>query len=273
MKADAFKLTMAAFLSLGLTVFAERDAQAQKSKTPRVASRIDSTPNRSSHPLAPVLKIAYKSRAKLENVKAYSALFDKKEIVGRQMISETMQMKVREKPFSVYLKYNKPHAGREIIYVDGRNNNMLLAHETGLAAIVGTVSLKPDSPRAMQENRYPITMIGISNMLETLIKQWELERKYGEVDVKYYTNVKLGSTSCDVIESSHPQKRRQFRFQKTRLYLDQKTRFPVRVQQYAFPTSAGGQSALVEQYTYSQLNTSANLKDVDFDTKNSSYGY
>jgi outer membrane lipoprotein-sorting protein len=225
------------------------------------------------HPLEPALRIAARSQSALKDVDGYSAVFEKKELVGRRLISSTMTIKLREKPFSVYLKYHKPHAGREVIFVDGENRNMLLAHETGLKGLVGTVSLNPQSDTAMEESRYPITMIGVGKMLEQIVAQWEEEKKYGEIDVKYYTDVKLGNVVCDVIESSHPQPRRQFKFQKTRLYLDKKTKLPVRVQQYGFPTRKGRKSPLVEQYTYSRLDTSVKLDDTDFDTRNPQYNY
>ena len=73
----------------------------------------------------------------------------------------------RHEPFSVYLYClgpNKPK-GQEVIYVEGRNNNEVLAHSTGLKKIVGTLSLESTSPRMMEGNLYPITNIGIQNLV------------------------------------------------------------------------------------------------------------
>ncbi|HUQ72570.1 MAG TPA: DUF1571 domain-containing protein, partial [Planctomycetaceae bacterium] len=93
------------------------------------------------HPLAPALEHAYAARQKLAAVTDYEAIFSKQEHIGRRMRATSMKMKVREQPFSVYLNYITAHPGREVIYVAGRNNGMLLAHEAGLKSIAGTVPL------------------------------------------------------------------------------------------------------------------------------------
>jgi hypothetical protein len=59
----------------------------------------------------------------------------------------------------------------------------------------------------------------------------------------------------------------------TRLYIDNATRLPIRVQQYGFPKKSGGQPPLIEQYTYSNLKTNLGLSSKDFDHKNPGYGY
>ncbi len=53
--------------------------------------------------------------------------------------------------------------------------------------MVGTLSLKPDSMLAMLDNRYPITEIGILNLTKRLIEVAELDKKYGECEVKFAT--------------------------------------------------------------------------------------
>ena len=75
------------------------------------------------------------------------------------------KMKVRHEPFSVYMHFDEPHAGREVIFVEGRNNNNLLVHEAGFASLIGTLELEPTGSQAMAENRYPITKAGIQKMI------------------------------------------------------------------------------------------------------------
>jgi hypothetical protein len=227
----------------------------------------------SRHPLAPALEHAYAARQKLASVTDYEALFSKQELIGRRTRATSMTMKIREQPFSVYLQYVTPHQGREVIYVAGRNNGQLQAHETGIKAIAGTVSLAPDSEDAMDGNKYPITMIGIRNLLEGVILQWEAESQFGECNVQYYPDAKLGETPCKVIETSHPTPRKQFKFQKTRLFIDSQSGIPVRVEQYAFPQTEGGKSPLIEEYTYSKLRLNPGLTDRDFDIKNPNYAF
>jgi outer membrane lipoprotein-sorting protein len=226
------------------------------------------------HPLAPALDMAYKAREALEDVKDYEAHFEKKELLGKQTIHTKMTIKLREDPFSVYLLFHEPNQGREVIYVDGKNNGMLLAHETGIKSLAGTVPLPIHSERAMDGNKYPITMIGIRKLLDQVIAQWEEEGKYGETEVKYYpNNPKFGDIEFKAVESKHPQPRKQFRFHITRLYLEKETNIPFRVEQFGFPQKNDKQPPLVEEYTYTKLKTNVGLEDLDFDVKNPKYAF
>lgn len=225
------------------------------------------------HPLAPAIRHAKVCLDKARQMKGYECTFSKKEVVGNEMISQTMTMKVRHEPFSVYMKFAEPSAGREVIFVKGRNDNKLLVHETGFKSLVGTLSLAPEDNMVMAENRYPITKAGIVNMLETVIAQWEEESKYGETDVKYFEDAKVGEYVCRVIESSHPQPRKQFRFQMTRLWIDEKSGLAVRVQQFGFPRRKDQKSPVIEDYTFTGIKPEVRLTDRDFDTKNPNYNY
>ncbi|MFN9717254.1 MAG: DUF1571 domain-containing protein [Planctomycetota bacterium] len=229
--------------------------------------------NAAEHPLAPAIRHAKACLAKIRDMKGYECTFTKKEVVGSEIISQTMAMKVRHEPFSVYMKFVEPSAGREVIFVDGRNDNKLLIHETGFKALIGTLELAPEDSLVMAENRYPITRAGLVNMLETVIAQWEEEMKYGETDVKYYGDAKVGEYTCRIIESSHPQPRRQFKFQTTRLWTDEKSGMAVRVQQFGFPRNKDQKAPIVEDYTFTGIKPEVRLTDRDFDVNNPNYNY
>lgn len=218
------------------------------------------------HPLVPALKMAYASRATLSKIRDYTGQFVKKEWVNDHYVVHNMDVKFREQPFSVYLKFRAPNDGRQVLYVKGMNNGQLLAKEGGLKGIL-TVRLNPTDQLAMSESRHPITQFGIANMLGTVIKQWEEEGKYGAIDVQYYPNAKLGSYPVRVIQSSHPAKYANFKYHMTRLYLDDKSLFPVRVDQFDWPTKKGGSPVPVEIYMYSGVQTNIPLTDADFDPR------
>jgi hypothetical protein len=225
------------------------------------------------HPLAPALRIARECLETAEAVKDFDASFSKRDVVDGEVFAHTMRVKFRAEPFSVYMRFAEPHDGREVIYVEGRNENKLLAHEPGLLSLAGTIELDPLSDKAMSESRHPITNMGLLLLVDGVIKQWESELPYGEIEVKYYPNAKLRSMQCRVIESVHPRPRRQFKFHKTRLFIDSATNLPVRVEQYGFPVSPGEKPPLLEEYTYWNIRPNAGLTDRDFNPENPEYGY
>jgi hypothetical protein len=226
------------------------------------------------HPLKPAIKLAKEAREAAKELKSYRALFTKQEMVKGRMFGSQMQMKFRSEPMSGYLRFVNPeHNGREVLFVEGRNNGQMLAHDTGLKAIVGTVALDPNGEMALAEARYPVTRIGLEKLADGVAAQWEREAAFGESDVKYYPEAKLGERPVLVIESTHPVKRNQFRSAITRLWIDKETRLPVRVQQYDFPPTPGGKPVLVEDYTYTNIDPDVELTENDFDARNPSYQF
>jgi hypothetical protein len=226
------------------------------------------------HPLVPAIRLVKASRKSLEAVNDYEATFIKRERFADGLRTQTMQLKLREQPYSVYLHYDEPNAGREILFVKGQNQNMLLAHEgSGIKSLVGTVSLAVDSAKAREDNRHPITDLGMRRLVERLAEQWEEEAKYDEVDVRYYPDAKIGGVPCPAIECSHPRPRRQYPFHVTRLYINEKSNLPVRLENYDFPERPGQEPPLAEEYTYIKIRTNIGLKDTDFSTKNPRYKF
>jgi hypothetical protein len=226
------------------------------------------------HPLAPAVRLLKASRKSLDEIKDYEATFIKRERFSDGLKTQTMQIRLREQPFSVYLRCEEPNVGREILFVKGQNQNMLLAHEgSGIKSLVGSVSLAVDSPKAREDNRHPITDIGMRRLVERLAEEWELQSNYQECDVRYYPDAKIGGVSCPAIECSHPKPRRQFPFHVTRIYIDAKSNLPVRLENYDFPTQRGQEPPLAEEYTYVKIRTNVNFKDADFSSTNPQYKF
>lgn len=225
--------------------------------------------------IAPALEMARASRDVLRKIPGYSCIFSKQEQLKKgSPVRHTMALKLRREPFSVYLKYLDHAAGREVIYVEGRNSGKLQVHEgSGFTSLLGTINLLPTSSEAMKENKYPVTMIGMEKMLDPFIADWEASQKDASTKVLYYPQAKLGEIDCTMYEVAHPEKREPFKFHKSRVYFDKKSLLPIRAEQYAFPSKAGGEPQLVEEYTYSDVKLDGTLAETDFDVKNENYGF
>jgi hypothetical protein len=237
----------------------------------KIATRIAEAEQ--SHALVPVLKLAATSLEKLEAVKDYEADVIKKEMVGGEMLTTQMHIKLREDPKDVYLKFTDPHAGREVLFSPDKRNGMMLVHETGIASLVGAIEVDPSGPLAKKENRYPINKIGLRNLLTIIMERWLDEIKLSGVDVKFYPEAKIGTQSCKVVQITYAEKTADVRYQSSRLYIDNATSLPVRLQNWEFAAKAGGEPVLVEDYYYSNLKTNVGLKDIDFDPENSAYDF
>ena len=85
-------------------------------------------------------------------------------------------------PFSVFLRFLKPErmAGREVLFIQNANQGDLIARRGGRRSPNVTVQLPPDSPMAMDGNRYPVTEIGFQNLATRLIEVLEQEQKYND---------------------------------------------------------------------------------------------
>lgn len=253
-------------------------AEAGAAKAPN-AQNIPAPPIDEKHPLYLPLQEAYKAREQLEAVKDYQCEFKKRELIGRKLMTTTMALKLRQEPFGVYLKFMDANAGREVIFVQGRNkdrqgNDQLKVHEVGIGSILGTIDLLPTCKDAMNGNKYPVTMIGLKTMLDKIIGQWETEGKLGEIKTQKYPNAVLPSgEACVAYESMHPTPRNQFPFHITRLWIDKETGLAIRVEQLGFPQKGDKEPPILEEYTYSKLKTNVPLGERDFDIKNPAYAF
>ncbi|MDA0835059.1 MAG: DUF1571 domain-containing protein [Planctomycetota bacterium] len=226
-----------------------------------------------AHPMHQALAHAYTVKKTLQEIQDYEASFSKRVNIKGKLIAETMHLKVREKPFSVYLKYRKPHQGREVLYINGQNGNKLLAHETGFKGLAGTIQLDPNSQMAMEGNAYPITEIGLSKLIHQVTDDWESLLNDGDCQVKFYREAKLGETPCLALEVKSHTAVEGIRYHLWRLYCDKRANIPLHIELYGFPRRQGEQPPLLEEYTYSQVRLNVGLTDHDFSTKNAAYRF
>jgi hypothetical protein len=235
----------------------------------------DRAPN--EHPLMPALRWAKAGLSYIESIEDYSATLVKRERINGELAdAQYFFVKVRHKPFSVYVYFLTPESekGQEVIYVDGKNNNNLVAHTVGLRhKLVGTVSLRPTGPIAMQNQKYPLTDIGLLNLTKKLIEVGESDVQYGECEVQVYEGAKVNDRVCTCLQFVHPVPRREFRYNVARVFVDDELNLPIRYEAYLWPRQAGGKPELEEEYTYLNLKLNNGFSDQDFDANNPNYGF
>jgi hypothetical protein len=246
------------------------------------------------HPLDPALKFAADGLKRMQtDIKDYECLIVKRERI-RNVLNEYeyMYAKIRNHkeergkvttPLSVYLNFQKPAnvAGREVIWVEGANNGKLCAHEGGLLSRLPGVWLDPKGPMAMRGNLYPITEIGIENLIAKLIERGNREKAAdpnGAATVVTTTKgAKLGSgankRSCTILQISHPAAMGGFEFKLAQVFIDDEYNFPVRYIAYGWPEAGQKGDVILEEYNYTNIKLNVGMTDVDFDPANPSYKY
>jgi hypothetical protein len=251
---------------------AERADLASKAVAPQLSAAAAN-----EHPLMPALRWAYNGLGNIEKITDYSATVVKRErIDGKLGEYQHMFVKVRHKPFSVYMYFLSPASikGQEVIFVEGQNDGNMAAHTIGVKdKLFGTVRIKPDGPIAMKDQRYPLTELGILNLTKRLVQVAEQDIKYGECEVKFFKNAKINDRICTCIQVKHPVPRRNFLFYEARIFVDDELDVPVRYESYDWPKEKGVPAELMEEYTYMNLKLNVGFTDADFDTKNPNYKF
>jgi hypothetical protein len=242
---------------------------------------------RAPHPLDPALRMAYEGQERIRReINDYTAVIAKRERMDGVLPAEPefMFAKIRNRkldesgrivtPFSVYMRFLAPEEkkGREAIYVEGANNNKIVAHGTGVQGLF-TVALDPRGKLAMAGNRYPITDLGMDHMISELIKKGERDRQRGEILVEFFKNAKVDERVCTCINVTHPEKREYFDFNVAQIFIDDELQVPIRYAAYQWPTKPGEGPVLDEEYTYLDMKLNVGLTDADFDPRNPDYDF
>jgi Protein of unknown function (DUF1571) len=230
----------------------------------------DLTQKPGEHPLMPVIRVVKATQAEFDaKVKDYSCTFIKQERADGELGEEQkIMMKIMQQPFSVYMQFLQPYAGREVAWVEGQNSGRMVVLEAGFKRMMGKMNLDPNGSLAMKGQKHPITDVGIRNLTVKLQKMWEAETKFAECDVTSDPNSKIGGRSCTMIQVVHPIARQDFKFHAARLFLDNELKIPVHFDAFVWPEQENSDPPLEERFTYANLKINNGFTAREFDAKN-----
>lgn len=209
------------------------------------------------------------AEAAYDSVATYTAVFHKQQrVAGKLLPEETILLKCRKKPFSLYMKWIRaPYKGSELLYVAGWNEGRIRAHRGGILRFV-TRNIDPRDAGLMADNLRPVTSTGIGYLLDTVATNIRKAIKVGEVTFSERGQETVYGRNTQIVEVTFPKERaKDYDGYRYVINQDVETKMLVRIRIY------DRDDRLVENYGYENLDLNAPLADADFDPKNPEYRF
>jgi hypothetical protein len=292
MKLDRRQFALLAGSMFSATTLGIQQLSAQENGLAEPVHRVANASSMASrttaqHPLDRALDLARTSLVGCRaNVNDYTATLIKRERIGDTLGEhEFMQVKVRNRkqsggqmtqPLSVYIRFLKPSSvkGREVIYVEGKNEGNLIAHEGGFKGrFLPTVTIPPTGMLAMRGQRYPMTEVGVENLIVKLIERGQKARQQSDVQCEFRKNARVKDRICTVLQVTSPTKVEGLDFYQAQVFIDDQLSLPIRYIAYDWPKRTGAPLEVIEEYNYLDLKVNVGLTDADFDPYNADYNF
>jgi hypothetical protein len=223
-------------------------------------------------------------RRRLAETPDYTCTFFKQERIGGELgDGQSIELKLRHKPFSVYMKWLSGDKGREVLYVDGVDDNRITVHPGGWKArFMPALKIDPEGTLALSEARHPVTMVGLVNLCDQIIGRRKAELSHHDpVRCRLVENETANDRPCYCFISTYLDRKRSEEYRKSLQFVDKEWLLPVCVKNYGWPEAkqacedekALDEATLIEHYAYSELQLNQQLASKDFDRGNETYGF
>jgi hypothetical protein len=223
--------------------------------------------------LLEILKVA---NQRLSVVDDYTATFRKQErIKGKLHPLQTIQMKMRNEPFAVYLKFLAPKKGKEVLYGVGLHDGKVIAHNGDWTRrLIPRLAVAPTDPIALADNRHPVTDVGLLNLTRRLLEYRELDLQDPQAETLLDRMKDEEGRQWLRSVHTHPVQNEERPFYRVEVLYHPDTFIPRKITSYDWPAPAEGQPlTLAESYEYDDVNFDADLTDRDFDLTNPEYEF
>ncbi|WP_047813774.1 DUF1571 domain-containing protein [Rhodopirellula islandica] len=238
-------------------------------------------------PMSEVLKLAEESLQHLiDNVDGYTTRMIKHEQDRNGVLQEPseMFMKIRTRHVGgepgqglrAYLRFETPESakGREVIWIEDQNDGQLLVREAGFLGSMMTAKLEPTNFLAMRGQRYPITELGLTNLVRKLIERGSRDVDNPDVRVIRTEGHPFDGKSLTLLQIQRSQPSDQpDDFSLAEVVIDEEQKLIVSFRSFGWPESEGETPPLIESYEYHDLVVNPKLTDLDFDPTNPDYTF
>lgn len=293
MSANRIAFTLFAFLLVALTIFfcglpliapGSPGDNGQESNLVRKAANSEQAQSESpiaGESLPEVIELAKRILQKMESeLIDYTADLVKRERISGSLGTESrMTVKIRNKDkagnpaLAAYIKFATPSLAkdREVIWAETENDGQIVAHEGGFKNWT-RMTLDPNGTLAMLGNKYPITEIGLLNLVEKLVEKAKRDQKLSQAEVSVSSGHLVGDRECHLVEVRHPEPKEGLEFHLAQIFLDAERMIPLRYAAFLWP-KAGEKPPLEEEYTYLNVQMNVGLPPETFDPDNPEYDF
>ncbi|MEM6979302.1 MAG: DUF1571 domain-containing protein [Planctomycetota bacterium] len=199
-----------------------------------------------------------------------------------------------------YLRFESPEnvRGREVIWVEGENNGKLLVREAGLVGAMMTASVDPNGMMAMRGQRYPISELGLTNLITKLIEHGESIQSQLRSDAQtdgdaptdgnaptsgnnsQAVTVTMSTGLADQVDGQtliQIQKTQpdgtEDDFSLAEVVIDLERQLVLEFRSFGWAEVESDPPPLIESYQYRDVKCNVGLTDDDFDTQNPEYTF
>jgi hypothetical protein len=225
-----------------------------------LAKTFDQKPKTQSNsvPAAPAPLRWEEVASSYDHVSAYVCLYEKEELAISKGELQTMRLSFR-KPFDVRLDWldDRGKVDQTAVYRQGANNGKVLARQSGLASLMGTMRLDPNESLALEDSRHPITEVGLGKLIE---------RVQRDAATSGITSRFLGEETLD----GRPAYKFEFKAEadktvgglvgatRSLIWIDREIKLPVKLEFY------GATNTLLERHRFKNMVLNAKLTDKTF---------
>ena len=192
----------------------------------------------------------------------YTGTFLKQErIKGKLKKTEQIAIMFKEKPFSIFMKWEKnAGSGDKMLYVEGSNNNQMLVHPTGLWAWIKSVQRDPQGKDAKKASLRTCDQFGFYRSMKSLLELYETAQKSGDLKTRSLGETKVDGRPCIALERILPNNKK-YPYQRTVVEIDIEYLLPVSVSMY------DSKNQLVGRYVFLNLKFNNGLTNASFTPK------
>ena len=201
---------------------------------------------------------------------------------GKVTAEEHVHLKLRHEPFSTYMKWLTARKGRELLYVDERDNDRLLVYSPKARrfGLSGTLSLATDGRLVKKERRYPITKFGMLVLAERLraVLTTDLDGEIGKSTCELISDCRFDGRPANLYILEHDRPQLNTLYRKAIIHMDREWMIPVAMTAYTWPPDGCKSDdvdkvTFIERYEYSNIDFESPPNDIDFDSTNPAYRF